>query len=45
MQEAEAREVADLIVDTLDARNDPAALANIKERVQALTARFPVYGK
>lgn len=40
----EARLVGELISDVLDHPNDEAHLAKIRERVDALTARFPVYG-
>lgn len=43
MKEEEAREIASLIADVLDAPHDDAVLKNVKERVQSLTARFPVY--
>lgn len=43
MKEAEAREIASLIADVLDAPHDEAVLKNVKERVQSLVARFPVY--
>lgn len=40
----EARLVGKLISDVLDKPNDEAHLAAVRERVDALTARFPVYG-
>lgn len=40
----EARLVGELISDVLDKSNDEAHLAAVRERVDALTARFPVYG-
>ena len=40
----EARLVGELISDVLDHPDDEAHLAKIRERVGALTARFPVYG-
>ncbi len=43
MKEDEAREIASMIADVLDAPHDEAVLKNVKERVQSLTARFPVY--
>lgn len=43
-KEAEAKEVARLIADVLDNPHDPANLAKVKEQVNALTKRFPVYG-
>ncbi|WP_301210988.1 serine hydroxymethyltransferase [Turicimonas muris] len=43
MKEEEAREIASLIADVLDAPHDEAVLKNVKEIVQSLVARFPVY--
>lgn len=43
MKEEEACEIASLIADVLDAPHDEAVLKNVKERVQSLVARFPVY--
>ena len=40
----EARLVGELISDVLDKPNDEAHLAAVRERVDALTARFPVSG-
>jgi hypothetical protein len=40
----EARLVGELISDVLDRPNGEAHLAKIRERVDTLTARFPVYG-
>ena len=40
----EARLVGELISDVLDKPNDEAHLAAVRERVDALTASFPVYG-
>ena len=40
----EARLVGELISDVLDKPHDEAHLAAVRERVDALTARFPVYG-
>ena len=42
-KEAEAKEVGRLIADVLDNPHDPANLAKVKEQVNALTKRFPVY--
>ena len=42
--EAEARLTAELIADLLDAPRDEANIAAVRARVEALTARFPVYG-
>lgn len=39
----EARQIADFIADVLDNPEDEANLASVRERVQALTRRFPVY--
>ncbi len=41
---AEAEQVGHLIADVLDAPQDAAAIAAVRDRVTALTARFPVYG-
>ena len=43
-KEAEAKEVGRLIADVLDNPHDPANLAKVKDQVNALTKRFPVYG-
>ncbi len=43
-KEAEAEQVAHLIADVLDDPENPAVIAATKEKVHALTARFPVYG-
>lgn len=40
---AEAIETANLIADALDKPNDAANTAAVRDRVNALTARFPVY--
>ncbi len=42
-KEAEAVATANLVADVLDAPNDPANLARVRDGVKALTARFPVY--
>ncbi len=42
---AEAAQVANLIVDVLEAPADEANLARVREKVSALCARFPVYGE
>ncbi|SDV50151.1 serine hydroxymethyltransferase [Chitinasiproducens palmae] len=39
----EAKQVADLIADVLENPEDEANLATVREKVQALTRRFPVY--
>jgi glycine hydroxymethyltransferase len=39
----EAKLTAHLIADVLDAPNDPVRLAEVRAKVEALTARFPVY--
>ena len=43
-KEEEARATAHLIADVLDKPRDPANIAAVREKVSALTARFPVYG-
>jgi glycine hydroxymethyltransferase len=43
-REAEARQVGQLIADVLDHPNDANHLAKVREQVNALTKRFPVYG-
>ena len=43
-RETEARQVAGLIADALDAANDAAALSRVGQAVNDLCARFPVYG-
>lgn len=43
-KEAEAKQVAHLIADVLDNPTDEAVIAATKEKVHALTGRFPVYG-
>ncbi len=42
MKEEEMMEIADLIHAALEARNDPAGLAAVRNRVTAFTARFPL---
>ena len=42
--EAEARATANLIADVLDKPDDEARIAEVREKVAALTRRFPVYG-
>jgi glycine hydroxymethyltransferase len=44
MREAEMRDIAALIIDGIAARDDPSAQASIRERVAAITSRFPVPG-
>src|SRR4051794_29305579 len=41
---AEAEKVASLVADGLDAPADAANIARVREQVNALTRRFPVYG-
>jgi glycine hydroxymethyltransferase len=41
--EDEARQVGHLIADVLDAPRDPASVGRVRAKVEALTARFPVY--
>ena len=42
--EVEVRKTANLIADLLDAPEDAAVLARVTKEVEALTAKFPVYG-
>ena len=42
--EAEARLTANLLADVLDRPTDAAHIAAVREKVAALTRRFPVYG-
>ncbi len=42
--EIEAETVANLIADVLDAPNDEAVLAKVREQVSVLCKKFPVYG-
>ncbi|MEW6513713.1 MAG: serine hydroxymethyltransferase [Pseudomonadota bacterium] len=42
--EIEAEQVAELIADVLDAPNDEAVLARVRDDVAALCKKFPVYG-
>jgi glycine hydroxymethyltransferase len=42
-KEDQARATAHLIADVLDAPNDPARLAEVRAKVEALTRDFPVY--
>jgi len=44
-REEEAKQVAHMIADVLDNPTDEAVIAATKEKVHALTARFPVYGQ
>jgi glycine hydroxymethyltransferase len=43
-KEEEARQVAHFIANVLDAPEDEARIAAVRDKVHALTARFPVYG-
>ena len=43
--EADSRELANLIADVFDSPADDANLATVAEKVKALCARLPVYGK
>jgi glycine hydroxymethyltransferase len=43
--EAEARELANLIADVLDAPQDDAVIARVAESVKAICKRLPVYGR
>jgi glycine hydroxymethyltransferase len=40
----EAEKIANLIADVLDAPNDEAVLAKVRDEVSALCKKFPVYG-
>ena len=42
--EIEAEQIAHLVADVLDAPNDEAVAATVREKVSALCKRFPVYG-
>ncbi|HNR92614.1 MAG TPA: serine hydroxymethyltransferase, partial [Dokdonella sp.] len=42
--EADTVELAGWIADVLDAPNDPAVIAAVRDKVAAQCARFPVYG-
>jgi len=44
MREAEMRDIAGLIVDGIAARGDVTAQEQIRQRVAAITDRFPVPG-
>jgi len=44
MREEEMRRIASLIVEGIGARGDSAAQASVRERVSAITDRFPVPG-
>ncbi len=43
-REAEAVQVANLVVDVLEAPEDEANLSRVREKVAVLCTRFPVYG-
>lgn len=43
--DSEARELANLIADVLEAPQDDAVLARVAESVKAMCKRFPVYGR
>jgi glycine hydroxymethyltransferase len=43
-RDAEAKQVADFIADALESHDNAAALARVGTAVNALCARFPVYG-
>ncbi len=45
LTEIEAEQIAHLVADVLDAPNDEAKLAEVRAKVAALCAKFPVYGK
>jgi glycine hydroxymethyltransferase len=42
--EIEAEQIAHLVADVLEAPNDEAVAATVREKVSALCKRFPVYG-
>jgi glycine hydroxymethyltransferase len=42
-KEEEARMTANLVADVLEKPRDPANIAHVREQVNALTRRFPVY--
>jgi glycine hydroxymethyltransferase len=42
-KEVEVRQVADFIADVLDAEGSPEAVAKVREQVNALCRKFPVY--
>ena len=44
-REVEAVQVANLVVDVLEAPEDEANLARVREKVAVLCTKFPVYGK
>jgi len=44
-REAEAEQTAHLIADVLDAPHDAANIERVRDKVTALCAKFPVYGK
>jgi glycine/serine hydroxymethyltransferase len=44
MGKAEARQIALWITEALEGWQNPEALASVRQRVQALTASFPVPG-
>jgi len=43
--ETEARDLANLIADVLEAPQDEAVIARVAEQVKAICARLPVYGR
>jgi glycine hydroxymethyltransferase len=43
-KEAEAVQVADFVADALEAHGDAGKLSKVAREVNALCARFPVYG-
>jgi glycine hydroxymethyltransferase len=43
-KDEEARMTANLVADVLDKPRDAANIAVVREKVNALTRRFPVYG-
>jgi glycine hydroxymethyltransferase len=43
MGEEEMRQIARMIADVLQSPEDESVKGSVKERVKALTARFPLY--
>ena len=44
-KEAEAKQVANLVADVLEAPEDEANLARVRDKVAVLCTKFPVYGR
>ncbi|EPG5824859.1 serine hydroxymethyltransferase, partial [Acinetobacter baumannii] len=43
--EAEVRELAGWIADVIDSKGDEKVIADVKAKVEAVCAKFPVYAK